>query len=100
MVNPKVRSRIIMNPTARRTKYEIWAEILEVCSKTPRSQSWILRKLRLKTTNTKDALNFLTEHGLIERVQIENSKWDGFRTTVLGKQALHDFYKLLRQYFQ
>ncbi len=89
-----------MGPTTRRTKYEIWAEILEVCLKSPRSQSWILRELRLKTVNAKEALDFLSERGLIEMIHLENSKWDGYRTTILGKQALHDFYKLLRHYFQ
>ncbi len=84
----------------RRTKYEIWAEILEVCSKSPRSQSWILRELRLKTVNTKEAIDFLIERGLIELNNTENSKWDVYKTTLLGKEALNDFYKLIRKYFR
>ena len=89
-----------MDPTSRRTKYEIWAEILEVCLNSPRSQSWIIRELRLKTVNAKEALDFLSNRGLIKLDHLENSKWDGYKTTDLGKQALHDFYKLIRQYFR
>ena len=89
-----------MKPTARRTKYEIWAEILEVCSRTPRSQSWIMRELRLKTSTAKETLDFLVDRRLIETVKGKNDKWDEHKTTILGKQALHDFYNLIRQYFR
>ena len=88
-----------MDPPSRRTKYEIWAEILEVCLKSPRSQSWIIRQLGLKTIKAKEALDFLVKRNLIELIQAENNNWDCYKTTISGKQALNDFYKLIRQYF-
>ena len=48
----------------RRTKYEIWVEILEVCLNQPRTQSWILRDLRLKTEHVKNSLQFLIDREL------------------------------------
>ncbi|TFG17520.1 MAG: hypothetical protein EU530_10500 [Promethearchaeota archaeon] len=63
-----------MNPISRRRRYEIWAEILEVCLQSPRTQSWIIRELRLKTQNAKEALDFLAKRDLIEPISIENSK--------------------------
>jgi predicted transcriptional regulator len=67
--------------------------------KIPRSQSWIIRELRLKTVYAKEALEFLTERGLIELIERDSNKWVEYSTTKVGKQALHDFYKLIRQYF-
>lgn len=84
---------------ARRTKYEIWVEILEVCLNQPRHQSWILRELRLKTDHVKDSLQFLINRGLIKAEEPEDDVWMAYRTTSKGKEALLHFYTLITNYF-
>ena len=59
-----------------------------------------MQELRLKTETVKEVLEFLLKRDLIEITQIENGKSDAYKTTKNGKQALHDFYKLVRQYFR
>jgi predicted transcriptional regulator len=83
----------------RRTKYEIWVEILEICLNKPLHQSKILRELRLKTEMVKEALNFLKKRGLIEETEIEKDNWTAYRTTLKGKQALNHFYTLIQKFF-
>ena len=97
---PEDDSKFNLKSTTRGSKHEIWAEILEICLITPRSQNWIMQELRLKTETVKEVLEFLLKRDLIEITQIENGKSDASKTTENGKQALHDFYKLVRQYFR
>ena len=90
---------ISFDHSIRRTKYEIWAEILEICLMTPHYQSFILRELRLKTVLVKSALNFLLERDLLEEFTTEGELWTQYRTTPKGKEALSKFYDLFTQYF-
>lgn len=81
----------------RRSRYEIWSEILEVCLYVPRSQTWILRKLGLKTNSVKENINFLLERELIEIHMQDELKL--YKTSKKGEEALMLFYKLVIKYF-
>ena len=83
----------------RRTKYEIWAEILELCLNTPLHQSMILRNLNLTTKKAQESLAFLLERDLIVQIHGENGKWFQFQTTNKGEAALEGFYNLIMNYF-
>ncbi|MFX0085050.1 MAG: winged helix-turn-helix domain-containing protein [Candidatus Hodarchaeota archaeon] len=86
-----------LNRQSRRSKFEIWSEILEICTQTSRTQSWLRRNLGLKTTTFKDAMNFLLARDLIRTVnefeQIE------YLTTEKGEQALFQYYSLITKFF-
>ena len=82
----------------RRTKYEIWVEILEVCLNHSRHQSWILRELRLKTESVKSALQFLLDRNLLNQINHDND-WTEYRTSLKGKEALVHFYALISNFF-
>ena len=83
----------------RRSKFEIWAELLEVCARCPRTQSWLLRKVGLKTSAIKEALDFLVTAGLIEQLPTSDSDIGEFQTTVKGEEALTQYYQLVTKYF-
>jgi len=83
----------------RRTKYEIWVEILEVCLNHSRHQSWILRELRLKTESVKSALQFLLNRNLLNQINPDND-WTEYRTSLKGKEALAHFYALISNFFK
>jgi predicted transcriptional regulator len=83
--------------SSRRSKFEIWAEVLEFCLRARRSQTWLLRKTRLKTSAIKETLQFLVSRKLIEQ------KSDGdilkYQTTERGEEVLKRFYTLVNDYF-
>jgi len=83
----------------RRSKFEIWAELLEVCARTPRTQSWLLRRVGLKTQAIKEALDFLVTAGLIENLPSADSDLGEFQTTKKGEEALTQYYDLVTKYF-
>lgn len=83
----------------RRNKFEIWSEILEACNRVPRTQSWLLRELRLKTSSIKEALGFLMERELVNQVDEDNYNTIAYLTTVKGKEALRSYYNLITKYF-
>jgi len=83
----------------RRSKFEIWAELLEACARTPRTQSWLLRLVGLKTRAIKEALDFLVTAGLIETQPASDSELGEFRTTPKGEEALTQYYQLVTKYF-
>jgi len=85
---------------SRRTKYEIWVEILEFCQHHARHQSGILRELRLKTEHVKSALQFLIDRDLITAETKEGDEWITYQTTPKGKEALLQFYTLITDYFK
>ena len=85
------------NTSSRRTKYETWSEILEVCLYTSRSQTWILQKLGLKTSALKEALQFLLERELLDKEQ--KAEIILYKTSSKGEEALILFYKLITSYF-
>lgn len=86
---------------ARWSKFEIWAEVLEACARGVRTQSWLLRKVGLKTRVIKEVLDFLVAAGLIEQHSTSNSngsRWE-FRTTAKGEAALTHYYQLVTKFF-
>lgn len=85
--------------TQRRTKYEIWAEILELCLHTPLHQSKILRNLNITTAKVQESLGFLLERDLIIQIEDGKGKWFQFQTTKKGEAALDGFYNLIMNYF-
>jgi predicted transcriptional regulator len=86
--------------TPRRNKFQIWAEILESCLSTSRTQSWLLRYLHLKTITIKEALDFLLSARLIELVDpfqtVNNTR--EYRTTIKGEEALALYYQLMTKF--
>lgn len=88
------------NHSIRRNKFEIWSEILESCNRIPRTQSWLLRELRLKTSVIKESLLFLTERNLIYKVDEENYNTIAYSTTDRGQEALRNYYNLITKYFK
>ncbi len=84
---------------SRRNKFEIWAECLEACMRERRTQSWLLRELRLKTSAIKDALEFLVNGGLLEMIENPDTSNSEFATTPKGEEALNQYYTLITKYF-
>jgi predicted transcriptional regulator len=83
--------------SSRRNKFEIWAEVLEFCLRTKRTQTWLLRETRLKTSAIKDNLQFLLSRNLIEELKEDNiSK---YHTSARGEEVLQRFYTLVKDYF-
>lgn len=81
----------------RRSKFEIWAEVLEFCLREKRTQTWLLRKTRLKTSAIKEILQFLLSRSLIE--QLNDDDIIKYRTTGRGEEVLRRFYTLINDYF-
>ena len=85
--------------TGRRNKYEIWAQILDLCSRKPSHLSRIIQKIRLKTSLCKDYLLFLLERNLLEAIEKENDRGISDQTTLRGKEALNEFLNLITKFF-
>jgi len=85
-----------MSPS-RRNKFEIWAEVLEFCLRAKRTQTWLLRETRLKTSAIKETLQFLLSRNLIEQLNDDNVI--EYRTTDRGEEVLKKFYNLVNDYF-
>ncbi|MFQ6125320.1 MAG: winged helix-turn-helix domain-containing protein [Candidatus Heimdallarchaeota archaeon] len=83
----------------RRSRFEIWAEILESCARTTRTRNWLLCRVGLKPSAIKEALNFLMTAGLIEQLPSSNRDLGEFQTTAKGEDALTQFYQLVTKYF-
>ncbi|MFX1313493.1 MAG: winged helix-turn-helix domain-containing protein [Promethearchaeota archaeon] len=98
MMKKTIRDEI-NSTTGRRNKYEIWAQILDLCSREPCHLSKILQKIRLKTNLCKEYLLFLLERNLLETIEKENDRSIMYQTTLRGKEALNDFYKLITKFF-
>ena len=84
--------------SSKRSKFEIWSEVLESCLKTPRTQTWLLRQIRLKTKTIKETLSFLLSRNLI--VQIEEFENITYQTTSEGEAALTQYYNLIVDFFK
>ncbi|MFX1507705.1 MAG: winged helix-turn-helix domain-containing protein [Promethearchaeota archaeon] len=82
---------------SRRSKFEIWSELLEICTKTPRTQTWLRNNLGLKTSSVKEALRFLVARDLIQ--QVNNFGSIEFITTKKGTEALLQYYNLITNFF-
>jgi predicted transcriptional regulator len=89
----------VQRKQTRRSKFEIWAELLEACARTPRTQSWLLRRVGLKTSAIKESLDFLVTTGLIEQRASSDSEIGEFFTTKKGEDALTQYYQLVTKYF-
>jgi predicted transcriptional regulator len=85
---------------SRRGKFEIWSALLEACLRTPRTQSWLMRKVGLNTAAAKDALSNLTQGGLLEQASQPTVGIFEFRTTEKGKEALAKYYQLITYFFE
>jgi predicted transcriptional regulator len=72
---------------------------MEACARTSRTQSWLLRRIGLKTSAIKEALEFLMTSGLIEQVPSTESDLGEYQTTVKGEEALTQYYQLVTKYF-
>ena len=83
--------------SSRRSKFEIWAEVLEFCLRAKRTQTWLLRETRLKTSVIKETLQFLLSRNLIE--QINEGDTMKYHTTDRGEEVLKRFYTLVNDYF-
>ncbi|MFX1365641.1 MAG: winged helix-turn-helix domain-containing protein [Promethearchaeota archaeon] len=89
----------INSVTSRRNKYEIWAQILDLCSREPCHLSKILQKLHLRTSLCKEYLLFLIERNLLRTIEKENDSSIMYQTTLRGKEALNEFYNLITKFF-
>ncbi len=89
----------INSTISRRNKYEIWAQILDLCSREPSHLSRILQKIRLKTSLCKKHLLFLLERNLLEIIEKEKDRGISYQTTLRGKEALNEFYNLVTKFF-
>lgn len=83
----------------RRTKYEVWAELLESCKRKERTQYWLLHKLGLTTNTTKEALKFLMAAQLIEQLNEPKNRVVKYKTTAKGLEALNIYQLLTTEYF-
>ena len=83
--------------SSRRNKFEIWAEVLEFCLRAKRTQTWLLRETRLKTSVIKETLQFLLSRNLIQQLNDDDGK--KYQTTELGEEVLKRFYTLVNDYF-
>ena len=82
--------------SSRRSKFEIWAEVLEFCLREKRTQTWLLRETRLKTIMIRETLQFLISRNLIQQIDDDLVK---YQTTVRGEDVLKRFYTLINDYF-
>ncbi|NVM36596.1 MAG: hypothetical protein HWN81_13455 [Candidatus Lokiarchaeota archaeon] len=83
--------------SSRRSKFEIWAEVLEFCLRAKRTQTWLLRETRLKTSAIKETLQFLLSRNLIK--QLNEGDVIKYRTSERGEEVLKRFYTLVNDYF-
>ena len=84
---------------SRRGKFEIWSALLEACLRTPRTQSWLMRKVGLNTAAIKEALSILTSGELLEQESEPTAGIFEFKTTEKGKAALAQYYQLITSFF-
>ena len=83
--------------STRRSKFEIWSEVLEFCLRTKRTQTWLLRETRLKTSAIKETLQFLLSRNLIRK--LNDGDLIKYQTTERGEEVLKRFYTLINDYF-
>ena len=83
--------------SSRRSKFEIWSEVLEYCLRAKRTQTWLLRKTRLKTSAIKETIQFLLSRNLIE--QLNDGDLTKYQTTERGEEVLKRYYTLINDFF-
>jgi predicted transcriptional regulator len=84
--------------SSRRSRFEIWSEFLETCTRSPRTQTWLRRNLRLKTSSFTEAIQFLISRGLIK--EQNNFGIIEYVTTEKGEEALQQYYRLITKFFR
>jgi predicted transcriptional regulator len=83
----------------RRTKYDIWIEIIESCAKMRRTRFWLNSRLRLSWKVVDESLRFLTTAELIEASGPRGKETIKYKTTAKGKEALNVYRLLVETYF-
>ena len=83
----------------RRSRFELWSEMLELCMWNPRTQSWLIRKMGVNTRTIKEIAEFLQVRKLIEKKLGEDDGSHLYLTTDTGKEALKQYYLLVSQFF-
>ena len=83
--------------STRRSRFEIWSEVLELCLRAKRTQTWLLRETRLKTSAIKETLQFLFSRNLIRK--LNDGDLIKYQTTERGEEVLKRFYTLINDYF-
>ena len=86
------------NQTPRRTKYDMWSEILESCLKTHRTKYWLTSRLGMSWKVIDESIGFLTKAKLIEVIDSRNST-KKYQTTPKGQGALRTYKILINKYF-
>ena len=86
-----------MSEERRRTKYDIYADIVEIVARKGLcSLTRVSYGANMPVDRTKKELAFLVAHGFITEVQLDDSK--KYRTTKRGLEYLETF-KLMRKFF-
>ena len=85
--------------SSRRNKFELWVEILDLCSDNNIHLSKIMRELRLRTGKCKEYLTFLIQKDLLNISKDESDGSIRYLTTVKGKKAVKQFLQLFSKFF-
>jgi len=88
----------LIHNSPRRNKYEIYAEILDLCTQDKIHLSFIIRELRLQTQKCKEYLVFLVSRGLLSLIETEINDFI-YVTTEKGRDGVKEFLSVLDQYF-
>ncbi|WP_371806486.1 winged helix-turn-helix domain-containing protein [Candidatus Lokiarchaeum ossiferum] len=83
----------------RRNKYELWVEILDLCTDKEIHLSQIMRDLRLRTGKCKEYLLFLLQKDLLSIKRDQSDQRIVYLTTSKGKKAVQQFMQVLSKYF-
>jgi predicted transcriptional regulator len=84
---------------SRRTKYDIWSDILESCVKKQRTRFWLTSRLGLSWKVVDESLRFLTTAKLIEATKLQRKETTKYKTTAKGQEALITYRRLLIEYY-
>jgi predicted transcriptional regulator len=84
---------------SRRTKYDIWTEILGACAKMQRTKFWLTSRLGLSWKIVDESLRFLTTAKLIEASEHRRRETTKYKTTAKGQEAISVYKLLVRKYF-
>jgi len=82
----------------RRTKYDVWTEILESCLVTGRTRFWLVSRLNLSSAALDKALRLLERARLIKAKKVAGEKIK-YMTTLKGNEAVEAYYFLVENYY-
>jgi predicted transcriptional regulator len=95
--NSGVRGSPTLSAERRRTKYDIYADIIEIVARKGLcSLTRVSYGANMPVDRTKKELNFLVAHGFINEITLEDSK--KYRVTKWGLEYLETF-KRMRKFF-